>query len=290
MSSFPSIRAFAVAAFLAASFLAGRAAELSTTSMDENEYLPWEKGSIKLGGFVAFFNSSLSFGLNHQPGVDINAEHVFGLDSTLALFRAEALYRPGESRRNQVDFYYARFHRSGEATLSKDLTIDNITYPVGASVESVFNFDIIQGTYSYAFLQNERMRLAAGLGVYVVPLKYNLDITTTGGRSGVEGANTTLPLPALALRAEFQLIPRLFLNAGINGMYLQINDYKGWLADLDAGVEYRLWKHVGVGLAYDFTAVTVQAETDNSGYPGANFVGSVDVRFSGLLLYGKFSF
>jgi hypothetical protein len=119
------------------------------TSTDQNPYLPWEKGSVKLGGIVTFFSSDVSFGLNNAPGVSISAEHILGLQSTLTSFRVEAMYRPGESRRNQVDFYYASFHRSGDATLSKDLTIDGVTYPIGADVSSVFNFDIIRGTYSY---------------------------------------------------------------------------------------------------------------------------------------------
>jgi hypothetical protein len=161
---------------------------------------------------------------------------------------------------------------------------------VGARVESVFNFDIIRGTYSYAILQDERMRIALGLGIYAVPLEYGLDVTTTGGRTAVSGADTTLPLPALALRTEFQLIPRVFLNAGIDAMYLEISDFKGSLMDVNVGVEYRPWKHVGFGLGYNGMAVNVEGEGNDSHYPGVNFLGSVDVRFTGLMLYGKFSF
>jgi hypothetical protein len=290
MTSFPNVRAFAVSLLCAAASLTASAADDSANSKEESDYLPWEKGSLKIGGFVTFFDSDLSFGLNRRPGAKINTENVLGLDSTLTSFRVEGMYRPGKSKRNQVDFYYARFHRDGEARLSKDLSIDGVTYPVGATVESVFNFDMIRGSYTYAFLQNERVRVGAGLGVYAVPLKYGLNVTTAGGRSNVNGADTTLPLPSLALRAEFQVIPKLFLTASVNGMYLEVNDYTGWLADLDAGIEYRPIKHLGLGLGYSFTAVTVETKTSDSGYPGANFIGTVDVRFSGLLLYGKFSF
>jgi len=137
------------------------------------------------------------------------------------------MYRPGKSLRNQIDFSYAGYHRRGTTTLSQGISIGNTTYPVGATVESVFNFDIIRGTYSYALLQDERMRIALGLGVFAVPLHYSLKGETTGGRAVVEGADTTLPLPALALRGQFQLIPKLFLNASIEAMYLEISDFKG---------------------------------------------------------------
>ena len=68
------------------------------------------------------------------------------------------------------------------------------------------------------------------------------------------------------------------------------SDFKGSLVDANIGLEYRLWKHVGFGLGYNFTGLHADAESANSDYPGANFQGAVDVRFSGLLFYGKLSF
>ena len=271
--------------------LAGSMAYASDDGAEaEKEFLPWEKGYLKFGGFVAAFSSDLGFGINNAAGVTINAEELFGLDTSLTVFRAEAMYRPGKSLRNQLDISYASYHRDGSATLSEEIEIDGITYPVGARVESVFNFDIVRGTYSYAILQDERMRIALGLGVYAVPLRYGVEIETEGGRSAVEGADTTLPLPALALRGEFQLVPKLFLNASIDAMYLEIDDFRGSLLDVNVALEYRPWKHFGLGVGYNGLSVNVEAEDDSSSYPGANFFGTVDVRFSGLLLYGKWSF
>ena len=262
----------------------------STNSVTESRYLPWEKGSVKFGGFVAAFDSTVAFGLNNVAGVNLNAEELLGLDSTLTVFRVDAMFRPGESKRNQLDFTYAAYHRDANKTLSEDVIIDGVTYPVGAQVDSVFNFDIIRGAYTYAFLQDERMRIAAGLGVYAVPLKYGLEIETTGGNTKVEGSDTTLPLPALAFRAEFQLIPKLYLNASIEAMYLEINDFKGSLLDVNVGVEYRIWKYFGLGVGYSAMAVDVESKDDSSNYPGADFVGKVGVHYSGLMVYGKLSF
>jgi len=290
MRSFFDIRPWAVTTLLAAAALVSRAAEDSATSKEGKGYLPWEKGSVKFGGFIAAFDSNLGFGVNNAAGVTFNAEEVFNLDSGLTVFRAEAMYRPGESLRHQLDFTYASYHRDGSGTLSEDITINGTTYPVGAQVKSLFDFDIIRGTYTYAVLQDERMRIALGLGLYAIPVEYGLSIETTGGRSNVEGADTTLPLPALALRGEFQLIPKLFLNASIDAMYLEISDFQGSLLDVNIGLEYRPWKHVGFGLGYNSMAVHAEAQQSSSNYPGADFVGSIDVDFNGLMLYGKLSF
>ena len=290
MSSSSSPRLWAFTAVLLGALAASRAAEEPTPPDAENRFVPWEKGSVQVGGLLTVFDSNLSFGRNRASGVSFDAEELFGLDKARVVLRAEAMYRPGKSLRHQFDISYSSFHRSGSAGLSEEIEINGVTYPVGVQVESVFNFDLIRGTYSYALLQDERMRVALGLGVYAVPLRYELDIRTTGGQTNVQGADVTLPLPALALKGAFQLVPKLFLDAGINAMYLEISDFKGSLVEANVSLEYRPWKHVGFGLGYSGMAVEVEQDSEDSKYPGGNFVGKVDVSFNGLMLYGKFSF
>src|SRR3954464_5800110 len=189
---------------------------LSSVAVDgfaaESGYLPWEKGSVKIGGVVSSLDTTLTFNGASRP---LKGEDDLGLDSTLTVFRAEVMFRPGQSLRHQIDFSYTGFHREGEATLSSAITIGNVNYPVGAQVQSVFNFDLARATYSYAILQTERIRLAPAAGIYFIPLKYGVQIQTAGGRSVVDGADAVVPLPELGLRGEFQLIPRLFLNAAV---------------------------------------------------------------------------
>jgi hypothetical protein len=289
MNSFGSIPLWTITAIMAGTPLITRAAEEPAPTA-ERRYVPWEKGSAQFGGLLTVFDSTLAFGINRASGVSFDAEELFGLDSTRVILRAEAMYRPGKSLRHQFDVSYGSYHRSGIVNLSEEIEINRVTYPVGARIESVFNFDLIRGTYSYALLQDDRMRIALGLGVYAVPLRYELDIRTTAGTTNVEGADITIPLPALALKGEFQLVPRLFLDAGINAMYLELSDFKGSLVEANVSLEYRPWKHFGLGVGYSGMAVSVEAETTDSDYLGADFVGNVDVRFNGLMLYGKVSF
>jgi hypothetical protein len=286
--TFSSLRNQTVLAFMAGAMISGQAT--AEDAKPESRFLPWEKGSVKFGGFIAAFDSTIGFGINEAAGVEINAEKLLDLDTSLTVLRLDAMYRPGKSLRHQIDLSWAAYHRDGSATLNEEIEINDMTFPVGAKVDTVFNFDIIRGDYTYAILQDERMRIALGLGVYAVPLRYSVEVETTGGRTKIEGADTTLPLPALALRAEFQLVPRLFLNTYMDAMYLEISDFKGSLLDVNVGLEYRPWKYVGFGVGYNSMSVDVEGEKDSSDYPGANFIGTVGVRFTGLMLYGKFSF
>src|SRR4051812_25791855 len=98
------------------------AGALSTTRAD-GDYLPWEKGSVSVGGLISSFDSELTFGFTSGQSVELSGEDNLGMDSTLAVVRAEIMYRPGKSLRHQIDFSYAGFHRDGDATLSRSLTI-----------------------------------------------------------------------------------------------------------------------------------------------------------------------
>lgn len=265
------------------------AADESVVVSKPEKPIPWEKANIQVGGLFPIFDSDLVFGIEGNNNQSINVEDTLGLDSSLTVFQIGGMFRPGESRRNQVEFSYAGYHRDGSSMLTREIEIEGVTYPVGANVETVFNFDIISATYTYAIVQNSRMRIALGLGMYVMPLEYDLSIQTTGDNTFIEGADTTLPLPVIAVRGEFQLVRSLFLNTSVDGMYAEISDFRGALVDFNVGLEYRPWKCVGFGVGYNFFYGGLEGE-GSSDYPGVDFVGSVTIRYSGLLLYGKWCF
>jgi hypothetical protein len=236
---------------------------------------------------VAQLLPGLAEGIQFGTGIDRIHKND---DSSWTVIRADAMFRPGPTRRHEIDLSYAGFHRDGNATLSEDVTIDGTTYTAGANVDSLFNFDIIRSTYTYALLQNDRGRVALGLGAYVIPVKYRLDIDTNSGRSRASGADTVIPFPVASLRAEFQIIPKLFFNLSMDGMYLEAGGFTGTVFDGIAAFEYRPWNHFGLGLGYNGMNMKVVNDTDKKDYPGVDFAGSVKVRYNGLLLYGKYSF
>jgi hypothetical protein len=289
MNPHSNLRAWAVTILLTGVIGIGRADELATNATAGPGVLLWDKGSVSFGGYLAAFDSNLSFG---TPGaaVTLNAEQLLGLQTRLSVYRANAMYRPGESRRNQIDFTYAAYNRSGSGTLAQDVVINGITYPVGAQLDTTFDFDIIRCTYSYAVLQDDRMRIALGAGLYVVPLHYSFNGQTTGGGTAVEGDYLTIPLPAFSYRGDFALNPKLFLTTSIDGMYLKISNFAGSILDVSTGLEYRPWRHFGLGLQYASTSIFAEGQADSSSYPGGAFVGTISVRFTGLMLYGKYAF
>ena len=69
---------------------------------------------------------------------------------------------------------------------------------------------------------------------------------------------------------------------------VEIEQFKGSLYNASAAVEYKPWKHVGIGLGVD--TLRVKVEADGQDYPGIDFKGKVEFTYFGLQLYAKLFF
>jgi hypothetical protein len=246
---------------------------------------PWEKFNIQGGVFFSGLNNQVTVGAE-GAGVAVDLEEALGLDSQSTVFRLGGLYRFGEKRRHRVDLDYLYFNRSSTKTLGKNITVDNVTLAVGTVVESTFNFQILRATYSYSFFQDNRMDLAASIGLFVMPIKFELSASGLGSKQG--DFNFTAPLPAFGLRGDFAITPRWMLRTNIDLFYLEYQSFKGMLADTRVAVEYNPWEHWGFGLGLDNFKVKLEAEDED--YPAVDFQGVVKSQFLGVQLYVRYFF
>ena len=259
----------------------------SVVAAEEGEKAkPWERFNLNLGGFVAAMNSDVRIGSQTLgAGVDVNVEDALGLDSSIFVFRADALYRFSSNRRHRLDLNYYDLRRSSTKTLQADIQIKDQTFPVGTTLDSLFDLKIIRGAYSYSLFQDDRFDLGLSVGAFVMPIKFRFSSSTSGV---AEEEAITAPLPVVGVRFDFAITPKFFLKQSFDFFYLQYENFQGSLWDAKVGLEYNIWKYVGVGVAYDFFRVQVKADGQN--YPGVDMTGKIEVSYSGLLLYGKFFF
>jgi hypothetical protein len=133
--------------------------------------------------------------------------------------------------------------------------------------------------------KDDRFDLAVGGGLYVMPIRIKLS-STSSGETGDEGI--TAPLPVVGLRFDFAITPKLFLKESLDVFYFQYQNFSGDLFDAKVGLEYNIWKHFGVGVAYDYFRLQFKAEGQD--YPYIDLVGKVQFNYGGILLYGKLFF
>jgi hypothetical protein len=253
-------------------------------------FLPWSVAEVKPGGVFTAIDSKAGFTAQGGGQTKIDMEDKLGLDSEVAVFRVDALLRLGARQRHRLDFSYVGYYRSAEKTLTEGIAIGGQQLTPGTVVDSKLDFALFRGSYSYAVFQNERVSVGVGLGAYVVPVTYGVDVRAANNSSGLESYSATLPLPAIALRGDFQLIPKLFLVSELDFMYLDVSGIRAGLLDTHLALEYQPWKHAGFGLGFNLMGANFESTEQSGDYPGFAALNSVHIRTAGLMVYGKVCF
>jgi hypothetical protein len=249
------------------------------------ENLPWDKASISLGSFVSSTNSKVYLSAN-GVGIGIDVEEALGIDTTTSVFRAGGIWRFSDNRRHRAELSWFAIRRDGSRQLGQDIIIDGVTYPTGTQVNSGFDLDVYKATYSYSFFQDDRMDIGAGVGLYIMPLRF--EFSASGLVSGQVSEAVTAPLPVFGLRGDFVIAPKWILKSKLDLFYLEYKQYKGMLYDTSVGVEYKAFKRVGFGLAVENFTLAIEAEGED--YPGIDFMGKIEYQYLGAMLYASFYF
>ena len=154
------------------------------------------------------------------------------------------------------------------------------------TVESNFDLDIYELAYNYSFFQDDRIELAVGVGLFIMPLDFG--ISSSGVIEADGSARFTAPLPVFGLRMDVALTPKWFLRSGSQVFYLEYDNFTGSVFEFKAAIEYNPWAHVGLGLGFDTLKVALEA--DGEDYPSIDFKGNVDFAYSGIQLYLRYFF
>lgn len=251
----------------------------------EKKEEPWEKFGLNLGWFIADLDSSVRFGLKGF-GVEIDVEDALGFDTTTSVFRVESFWRFSSNRRHRLDFSWFALRRDGTKTLGRDIEIGDTVFPLGTTVKSSLDIDIFKGGYSYSFLQDDRIDMAAGLGLFVMPISFK--ISASGFFQGEESQSITAPLPVLGLRNDIAVTPKVFLRSSLEVLYLEIGTFKGSILDIKISLEYNPFKYVGIGIGFESFGAGIEADRED--YPEVDFRGKIKFEYSGIQLFGKFYF
>jgi hypothetical protein len=243
-------------------------------AQEEGE-LPWKRGALSVGGF--FTNSDSSLRIDSATlgrGTEIDLESL-GIDTTVETFRVDGFWR--FLPRHRLDFGYYDLSRSSGRTLSKTIQVGDKTFVAGASVATEFDLAIIKAGYSYSFVQNPRFDLAANLGIFGLDTQFKISAAGIGSH---QTSNLFIPLPVLGLSGSYALTPRFFARARVQYFGIDLGNVSGSWLDIGAGVDYDLFDHVAIGVAYDL--VDLDVDVDRS-----NFRGSLDLGYGGIFAFVK---
>ncbi len=109
-----------------------------------------ERFSLGLGTFFMTSETSVradAFG-SADIGTRFDLEDTFGMHDE-AVFRVDASWRIGE--RHLLRAMYFDSHRAGRQALHEEIDFGDATFPIDATVDARFDFDITELAYEYIF-------------------------------------------------------------------------------------------------------------------------------------------
>ena len=241
-----------------------------------------DKFRIALGGYSVFrYDSLMSLtDANLGAGVSISPEDTLGLKTEQSVVRLDGHYRFTDV--HALTFSWYSINSDGNKSLEEefdwlDENGDTITIPIGASVDTSLDYDIYKLGYLYSFHHTDKVELAVGAGLHMTRIGVGLRAEATGLTGEAKDVSTTLPLPVLSFALVYQVTPKFSWHLKSEFFALEFDKWDGRYTDTTLGMEYRFFKHVGLGIALAGNSLKVTEDTDDYKF-------SYDNRITGVLL------
>ena len=241
-----------------------------------------DKFRIALGGYSVFrYDSLMSLTeANLGAGISISPEDTLGLKTEQSVLRLDGHYR--FNKKHALTYSWYSISSDGNKSLEKEIDwIDDegnaITIPIGASVDTSLDYDIFKVGYLYSFHHTDKVELAVGAGLHMTRIEVGLNAEATSLTREVRDVSTDLPLPVLSFALVYQVTPKFSWHLKSEFFALEFDKWDGRYTDTTLGMEYRFFKHVGLGIALAGNSLKVTEDTDDYKF-------SYDNRITGVLL------
>jgi len=236
--------------------------------LEAGVYLPEAKTEIGL------------FEPDRTRGTLITLEDQLGFETDASSFDLTIGAKIDDDFFTEGSFFAIR--RSTSAVLDETIEIEDVTYPVGAAIESDFDTDVYRLSIGYRFIASDSFELAALLGAHVTDFGFSVVGEANVGdeiATGVESGRTVLaPLPVVGLQARFRPIKWLELRARGDVFDIEVGAYDGRLVNLEASATAAIARNIALGIAYRSTDYRVRVDEDD-------FAANLDYKLDGLRLF-----
>jgi len=241
----------------------------------------WRKDRFSFG--VGFYRPnvdtriSVSDPVSGRSGTLLDLEKDLDLKDRKSQFMIDTHFR--FAKRHAIEFDYISLQRNSTKTILFEIDYDGDIFPIDADVNVKFETDVTRLAYRFSFINNEKMEIAASVGLHITDLKVGLNI-----EGDPESFNdVTAPLPTLGGSFEYHFSENWsFLIRG-EWLDIEIDNVNGSLTSGLAELQWYPWRNFGFGLGYNVFDFDVSATK-------SDLTGSIKYKYDGprLLLEARF--
>ncbi len=241
--------------------------------------------TIRASGYFPKIDSSIQVGLPDQPGPIIDLESDLDFDQRSSLPAVAINWRINDDWVLTGEFF--NIQRSTGATLSREITVGDTTYPIDANVSARFGSNIYRGTIGYLVHQTDKFEFAVALGLHATDFQFEIEGVASVGEAGggfrSESRSVFAPLPTLGAVVNWEPAPKVTVSTRVDWLSLTIDEYSGRLINAELSGAYRVWRRVDVGAMLRYVDYRVDVSRDN-------WVGQVRYKIRGPAIFMQIGF
>jgi len=250
----------ALTVFVSLSVVTARTEAASTEAAPNHPALN-DRFAIELGGF--YFRTSTQASLSGSSGgagIAIDFESALGLEERNWGGIGGFLWRMSERWRLEVEYF--QLNRSASRTLATQVDWGNQSFPIGATVNSTYDFSDARIGVGYSFFKRPDKELGVGFGLHMAKIEASIEAAGLGA----DAADVLAPLPVLSLYGAFALTNEWAVRMRTDWLSFNYGAYSGGLRSMAFDVLYQPFRNVGFGLGS--RNLVLDVEVDKSSWQG----------------------
>ncbi len=217
-------------------------------------------------------------GLPRQLGTVVSGEDDLGFKGHSPQGGIEFMIRM--RKRHKVRVNYFGSDRQGDQVLSHQILFGDQTFEPADRVTSELEYRTFVITYTYSFVQTERLELGAGLAAHFVEADARGAVAAKNLRQEVSGSGA---VPTIPLDFAWRISRRFAFTARANYLRATVNGFQGSVADYHADFQYRWTPNFALGAGYSIMRTSLNIND-------ADFPGMFRLNIQGPALFVRASF
>ena len=226
----------------------------------------YDKWQIDLSGAMVLMGSTIRVDGANGEGTDVDSD-VLGLSKSRLEPRISVRWRPGHKHELELGYQFAR--RDAEKTLDREVIFNDSTYDVGANIKTNFRTDQAFLTYRFALKAAERSQLGLGVGIGLLPFKFEIDAlgSVNGGEEVTSSGEKTLLGPTASIGAcgRWLLGERWYVESDLRGIKIKIDRLHASVVEANLAARYFLSPKFAADLGYGISSIRLEVDPRDSG-------------------------
>ncbi len=239
----------------------------------------YDKWQINLSGALVIMGSTIRVDGSSGEGTDVDSD-VLGLSNDRLAPRVSVRWRPGHKHELELGYQIAR--RDAEKTLDREIVFNDSIYDVGATIKTKFRTDQAFLTYRFAIKAAERSQLGLGLGIGLLPFKFQIDALASVNSNEVtsSGERSLLgPTASIGGYGRWLLGERWFLETDLRAIKIKVDRLHASVVEGNVAGRYFLSQKFAAELGYGISSIRLSVDPKEN---GKGFTGKIKYPLSNI--------